>query len=110
VTFDPNIPDGLRTSGLAIDKTNWANRLDAPPYHAYGVTAGVTFTFGGVKVSNQAEVEDTYGTPIGGLFAAGEIVGGLYYHNYGSGTGLVAGVVFGRLAGEGAARAAGHNV
>jgi len=109
VSFNPNIHDGLCTSGLAIDKTNWANRLDSPPYHAYGVTAGVTFTFGGLKVSGRAEVEDTYGTPINGLFAAGEIVGGLYYHNYASGTGLVAGVVFGRLAGEGAARAAGFN-
>jgi tricarballylate dehydrogenase len=109
VTFNPNVHDGLRTSGLAIDKTNWANKLDTPPYDAYGVTAGVTFTFGGLKVSEQAQVQDTAGTPIGGLFAAGEIVGGLYYHNYGSGTGLVAGVVFGRLAGEGAARSAGRN-
>ncbi|HUB47616.1 MAG TPA: FAD-dependent tricarballylate dehydrogenase TcuA [Acetobacteraceae bacterium] len=105
VPFNPNIHDGLRTNGLAIDKTNWANKLDAPPYHAYGVTAGVTFTFGGLKVSAKAEVLDSSSTPIGGLFAAGEIVGGLYYHNYGSGTGLVAGVVFGRLAGEGAAQA-----
>jgi tricarballylate dehydrogenase len=107
VPFNPNVHDGLRTFGLAIDKTNWANRLTEPPFHAYGVTAGVTFTFGGLKVSSRAEVVDTAGEPIGGLFAAGEIVGGLYYHNYGSGTGLVSGVVFGRLAGEGAARAAG---
>ena len=104
VPFNPNVHDGLRTIGLPIDKTNWAQRLDAPPYHAYGVTAGVTFTFGGLKVTQAAEVEDTSGAPIGGLFAAGEIVGGLYYHNYGSGTGLVAGVTFGRIAGEGAAR------
>jgi len=109
VSFNPNIHDGLCTQGLAINKTNWANRLDTPPYEAYGVTAGVTFTFGGLKVSERAEVEDTAGTPISGLFAAGEIVGGLYYHNYGSGTGLVAGVVFGRLAGEAAARSAGRN-
>ena len=95
--------DGLRTIGLTIDKTNWAQKLDAPPYHAYGVTAGVTFTFGGLKVTTAAEVEDTSGDRIGGLFAAGEIVGGLYYHNYGSGTGLVAGVTFGRIAGTGAA-------
>lgn len=61
----------------------------------------MTFTFGGLKVSTEAEVLDTSGTPIRGLFAAGEIVGGLYYHNYGSGTGLVAGVVFGRRAGKG---------
>jgi tricarballylate dehydrogenase len=106
VPFNPNIHDGLRTFGLAIDKTNWAQRLDTPPYEAYGVTCGVTFTFGGLKVSTAAEVEDTSGAAIRGLFAAGEIVGGLYYHNYGSGTGLVAGCVFGRLAGEGAARIA----
>jgi len=67
------------------------------------VTAGVTFTFGGLKVTTSAEVEETSGSPIGGLYAAGEIVGGLYYHNYGSGTGLVAGVTFGRIAGTGAA-------
>jgi tricarballylate dehydrogenase len=104
VKFNPNIHDGLRTTGLAIDKTNWANRLDTPPYEAYGVTCGVTFTFGGLKVTPSAEVEDVTGATIPGLYAAGEIVGGLYYHNYGSGTGLVAGVVFGRLAGTGAAR------
>jgi tricarballylate dehydrogenase len=104
VAFNPNVHDGLRTIGLEIDKTNWAQRLDTPPYHAYGVTAGVTFTFGGLKVNMAAEVEDTSGAVIAGLFAAGEILGGLYYHNYGSGTGLVAGVTFGRIAGVGAAR------
>ncbi len=103
VRFNPNIHDGLRTSGLPVNKTNWAQKLDTPPFHAYGVTAGVTFTFGGLKVTPQAEVSDTSGLPIAGLFAAGEIVGGLYYHNYGSGTGLVAGVTFGRIAGAGAA-------
>jgi tricarballylate dehydrogenase len=104
VPFNPNVHDGLRTQGLTIDKTKWAQKLDAPPFHAYGVTAGVTFTFGGLKVSTAAEVQDTSGVPIAGLFAAGEIVGGLYYHNYGSGTGLVAGVTFGRIAGDRAAR------
>lgn len=103
VRFNPNIHDGLCTSGLPVNKTNWAQKLDTPPFHAYGVTAGVTFTFGGLKVTPQAEVSDTSGLPIAGLFAAGEIVGGLYYHNYGSGTGLVAGVTFGRIAGAGAA-------
>jgi tricarballylate dehydrogenase len=103
VAFNPNVHDGLRTSGLAIDKTNWAQKLDTPPYHAYGVTAGVTFTFGGLKTSTMAQIEDTSGAAIGGLFGAGEIVGGLYYHNYGSGTGLVAGVTFGRIAGANAA-------
>ena len=103
VAFNPNIHDGLRTTGLPVDKTNWAQKLDTPPFHAYGVTAGVTFTFGGLKVTTEAQVSDTSGLPINGLFAAGEIVGGLYYHNYGSGTGLVAGVTFGRIAGAGAA-------
>ena len=103
VAFNPNIHDGLRTSGLPIDKTNWAQKLDTPPFHAYGVTAGVTFTFGGLKTSTSAEVEDASGAPIPGLYAAGEILGGLYFHNYGSGTGLVAGVVFGRIAGRHAA-------
>ena len=107
VPFNPNVHDGYRTTGLAIDKTNWAQKLDAPPYHAYGVTAGVTFTFGGLRVSTGAQVLDTSFVPINGLYAAGEIVGGLYYHNYGSGTGLVAGVTFGRIAGDGAARFAG---
>ncbi len=107
VPFNPNVHDGLRTQGLAIDKTNWARPLDTPPFDAYGVTCGVTFTFGGLRVSAAAEVLDIGGAPIPGLYAAGEIVGGLYYHNYGSGTGLVAGVVFGRLAGAGAAHCAG---
>ena len=103
VPFNPNIRDGLATSGLAIDKTNWAQRLDQPPYEAYAVTTGITFTFGGLKITNNAEVEDTTGHPIPGLYAAGEIVGGLFFHNYASGTGLMSGAVFGRLAGRSAA-------
>lgn len=104
VPFNPNIHDGLRTTGLALDKSNWAQRLDTPPYEAYAVTAGVTFTFGGLKITNDCEVEDMTGHPIPGLFAAGEIIGGLYYHNYASGTGLMAGSVFGQIAGRTAAR------
>lgn len=106
IAFDPNTRDGRRTEELAIDKTNWANPLDTPPFHAYHVTTGITFTFGGLKVTQQAQVEDQYGSPMRGLFAAGEIVGGLFYNNYASGTGLMSGATFGRLAGLGAARAA----
>jgi tricarballylate dehydrogenase len=106
VAFNPNVLDGRRTVGLAIDKTNWANPLDTPPFHAYQVTTGVTFTFGGLKISSRGEVEDLYGRVIPGLFAAGEIVGGLFYHNYASGTGLMSGATFGRLAGQSAARLA----
>jgi tricarballylate dehydrogenase len=68
-------------------------------------TAGITFTFGGLKITTEAQVEDTSGLPIPRLFAAGEIVGGLYYHNYASGTGLMAGAVFGYIAGRNAAPA-----
>jgi tricarballylate dehydrogenase len=103
VAFDPNVLDGRRTTGLAIEKTNWANPLDTPPFHAYHVTTGVTFTFGGLAISRSAEVEDLYGRLIPGLYAAGEIVGALFYHNYASGTGLMSGATFGRLAGQSAA-------
>jgi tricarballylate dehydrogenase len=103
VPFDPNVRDGRCTEGLAINKSNWANPLDKPPFHAYHVTTGVTFTFGGLKVSDKAEVEELNGGVIPGLYAAGEMVGGLFYHNYASGTGLISGATFGRLAGRHAA-------
>jgi len=103
IVFNPNVRDGRRTDGLAIDKTNWANALDTPPFHAYRVTTGVTFTFGGLKVTQRAEVEDLYGGIIPGLYAAGEMVGGLFHNNYASGTGLMSGATFGRLAGRHAA-------
>ncbi len=103
VPFDPNIRDGLCTRGLAINKSNWALPLDKPPYHAYGVSCGITFTFGGLMINTRSEVQDTAEHPIPGLYAAGELVGGLYYHNYGSGSGLVSGAVFGRIAGREAA-------
>ena len=103
VTFNPAIKDGRGTAGLAVPKTNWANVLDTPPYEAYAITCGVTFTFGGLKIDPaNGQVEDTAGKPIAGLFAAGELVGGLFYHNYAGGSGLVSGSVFGRLAGNGA--------
>ena len=103
-TFDPIALDGLRTHGLQPDKTNWARPLDTPPFTAYPVTAGITFTFGGVRVAPDAAVLRPGGEPIGGLFAAGEITGGFFYANYPAGAGLMRGAVFGRLAGEGAAR------
>jgi tricarballylate dehydrogenase len=104
VPFNPNVLDGRSTQGLAINKTNWAVPLDTPPFHAYHVTTGVTFTFGGVKITNSGEVENLYGRVIPGLYAAGEMVGGLFFHNYCSGTGLMSGATFGRLAGRHAAQ------
>ena len=102
VPFNPAVKDGRGTVGLAVPKSHWANLLDTPPYEAYAVTCGVTFTFGGLKITGAGQVEDTAGTPMPGLYAAGELVGGLFYHNYPGGTGLVSGSVFGRLAGNSA--------
>ena len=102
-TFDPAVKDGLLTTGLAIDKTNWALALDSPPYIAFPVTCGITFTFGGLRVDADARVLDVAGRPLPGLFAAGELVGGLFFHNYPGGSGLTAGAVYGRRAGAAAA-------
>jgi tricarballylate dehydrogenase len=104
IPFNPNIKDGRRTQGLAIDKNNWANTLDQPPFEAYAVTCGITFTFGGLRVNTDAQVLDTDLRPMPGLFAAGELVGGIFYNNYPGGTGLMSGAVFGKIAGTSAAR------
>jgi len=104
VPFDPNVKDGRNTPGLEIPKSNWANRIDEPPFEAYAVTCGVTFTFGGLRIDTSGNVLDTDLAPIPGLYAAGELVGGLFYMNYPGGTGLTSGAVFGRLSGASAAR------
>ena len=103
VTFDPNIKDGKSTVGLPIDKTNWANPIEQPPFEAYSVGCGITFTFGGMKIDPSGHVLDIEDLPIPGLFAAGELVGGLFYFNYPGSAGLMAGSVFGRIAGRSAA-------
>ena len=59
VPFSPNVKDGRRTQGLAIPKSNWAIALENPPFEAYAVTCGITFTFGGLKVTTDAQVVDT---------------------------------------------------
>ncbi len=104
--FNPNVKDGRGTPGLTLPKTNWANRLDQPPFEAYAVTCGITFTFGGLRINPDAQVLDTEMAPIPGLFAAGELVGGIFYFNYPGGSGLTNGSVFGRIAGYGAAEVA----
>ncbi len=106
IPFNPNLKDGRRTTGLAIDKSNWANVLDTPPFEAYAVTCGITFTFGGLRIDTRARVISTDGEPIPGLYAAGELVGGIFYFNYPGGTGLTNGSVFGRIAGTSAASGA----
>jgi tricarballylate dehydrogenase len=104
--FNPSVLDGKRTVGITPPKSNWALRIDEPPYEGYAVTCGITFTFGGLKIDRDCRVQDTEDRLIPGLFAAGELVGGLFYYNYPGGTGLMAGATFGRLAGLSAAKKA----
>ncbi len=107
VPFNHVIKDGKGTDGIEPPKSNWAQALDTPPYDAYATTCGITFTFGGLRiVKDSGQVLDSNHHPIPGLYCAGEMVGGLFYFNYASGTGLVSGAVFGRIAGAGAAKAA----
>lgn len=101
--FDASVKDGLATVGLTPPKSNWAQPLDTPPFLAFAVTCGITFTFGGVRIDERGRVTDEFGEAIEGLFAAGEMAGGLFFHNYPGGSGLAAGSVFGRKAGAEAA-------
>jgi tricarballylate dehydrogenase len=105
--FKPSVLDGKHTEGIEPPKSNWAVPIDQPPYEGYAVTCGITFTFGGLRINPRCEVLDTENRPIPGLYAAGELVGGLFYYNYPGGSGLMAGAVFGRLAGGSAAAAVG---
>ena len=102
VAFDPKILDGKCTEGITPKKSNWASPIEKPPYWAYSITGGVTFTFGGLQINTQAQVLNTSNNPIRGLFASGDIVG-LFFHNYPSCTGQTRNVVFSRLAGRNAA-------
>jgi tricarballylate dehydrogenase len=101
--FDPSRKDGVSTNGLTPEKTNWGIKLDTPPFYAYSATGGITFTFGGVKVNENTQVMGTDWRPLKGLYACGEMIGGLFYDNYPAGTGLVSGATFGRIAGRNAA-------
>jgi len=105
IPFNPNVKDGRRTEELAINKSNWANTIDTPPYEGYAVTCGITFTFGGLRINTDCEVLNTDYQPIRGLYAAGELVGGIFYFNYPGGSGLCSGAVFGKIAGTSAGRA-----
>jgi tricarballylate dehydrogenase len=101
--YNPAILDGKGTVGITPPKSNWALRLDQPPYTGYAVTCGITFTFGGLKIDTTGRVIDTQDRPIPGLYAAGELVGGIFYENYPGGSGITNGFVFGKIAGTGAA-------
>ena len=103
VAFEPSVKDGKATRGLELPKSNWAQTIDAPPFKAYPVTGGITFTYGGLQVSDAGGVVHGDGHDIPGLFACGELVGGVFFNGYPGGSGLTSGAVFGRRAGAGAA-------
>jgi tricarballylate dehydrogenase len=102
VAFDATKLDGKCTEGITPKKSNWASPIDKPPYWAFAITGGITFTFGGLQINESAQVVNTSGNPIRGLYASGDIVG-LFFHNYPSCTGQTRNVVFSRLAGRHAA-------
>jgi tricarballylate dehydrogenase len=101
--YNPAVLDGKGTVGITPPKSNWALPIDQGPYTGFVVTCGITFTFGGLRIDSQGSVKDTTEDTIPGLFAAGELVGGIFYGNYLGGAGLMSGAVFGRLAGTSAA-------
>ncbi len=98
IPFDPTVKDG-RKAAVQPPKSNWASPLDQPPYYAYPVTCGITFTFGGLRGDTHGRVLDDGGQAIPGLYVCGEMLGGLFSGNYPGGSGLAAGMVFGRRAG-----------
>lgn len=111
--FNPMKKDGLCTAAsaaLPFPKSNWALKVEKGPFVAYGVTCGITFTYGGIATDVKARVLNNEGREMPGLWAVGEIAGGVFYHNYPGGAGLTKGAVFGRIAGREAAAAAVEGV
>ena len=100
--FDPTVLDG-KSADLPLPKSNWAQTIDQGPFKAFPVTGGITFTYGGVKVDEAGSVLTADGAPIAGLYACGEMIGGVFFAGYPGGSGLTSGAVFGRRAGRGAA-------
>jgi len=101
IPFDPAVKDG-RSAAVSPPKSNWASPIETPPFYAYAVTCGITFTFGGLRADAAARVLDDSGSPITGLYVCGEMLGGLFSGNYPGGSGLTSGLVFGRRAGSAA--------
>lgn len=105
VAFDPTALDGKSAKGLVPPKSHWAQKIDTGPFRAFPVTGGITFTYGGLKVNETGNVMRADGAAIHGLYACGEMVGGVFFAGYPGGSGLTSGAVFGRRAGYGAAQA-----
>lgn len=107
VEFDPVEKDGKQATGITPPKSNWAVRIDEPPFYCYPVKPGITFAFGGLSINTNAEVMDSQDNPIPGLWAVGNSTSEFFYHNYAAGSAQTRGAVFGRIAGTNAATYAG---
>jgi tricarballylate dehydrogenase len=106
-TFNLEVLDECHTRGLTPEKSHWAQRLDTPPYWGYPLKPGITFTYLGLRVDETMRVMTTGGTAMQNVYAAGEIMAGnVLRRGYIAGIGMTIGTVFGRIAGESAARAA----
>ncbi len=102
--YDPAAHDGVRTRGLSPDKTNWARPIAEPPFYGYPLRPGITFTYLGVTVGEDAKVAMADGRPAANVWAAGEIMAGnILGQGYLAGIGMTIGTVFGRIAGREAA-------
>ena len=102
-TFKPLELDGLSTEGLDPPKSNWARPIDGGPFRVWPISSANCFTFGGLRCNSNAQVLDSDGVPIPGLYAAGETMG-LYFGTYTGATSVLRGSVFGRIAGQHAAQ------
>jgi tricarballylate dehydrogenase len=103
--FDPARLDGRSTTGLTPPKSNWAQRLDTAPFHGIPMRPGITFTYMGVAVDDEARVQRVDGSAFANVFAAGEIMSGnILSSGYLAGFGMTIGTVWGRIAGREAAR------
>lgn len=102
--FDHTTLDECRTEALTPPKSHWARRLETPPYYAYPVRPGITFTYLGLRVNEEARMVMADGSLAANMFAAGEIMAGnVLGRGYAAGIGMTIGSVFGRMAGRGAA-------
>ena len=107
-TYDATVLDDCHTQGIEPAKSHWARPISTPPYFAYPLRPGITFTYHGVGVDEQARVLGEDGKPLGNVFAAGEIMAGsILGRGYLAGFGMTIGTVFGRIAGREASLAIG---
>lgn len=90
-------------SDLEFNRTSFVKKLDAAPYYAIKVQPGIHHTMGGLVINSNTEVQNTSGKTIPGLYAAGEVTGGVHGANRLGGNAVADFVVFGRIAGQQAA-------